>query len=299
MTRSDAHFWPADGAILDQQSLAAIADSPSRLIDAFLRVTVPGESGLILEGLDLVGALQPIGPPAASQSAGPPGTRRPESEAPAVTVTPGVAILRDAAGNRHVVEVPKAVETRWPDATRSAVQGALVMRLDAAPGTTVGGLTSAHRVLRPRIGFAAIERLADAEFLPIAVSVGNGRDWATDYARIYQPESEVIVALVRRIDEMEKFVWRAQPEGSVWDRGILGRNWVQYQTVAASALQAVRINLESRAMTTLDRVRLLRALRRQLGGSVERVANEMLQIIGPAEAAGPYRDALDATVRTS
>jgi hypothetical protein len=98
--------------------------------------------------------------------------------------------------------------------------------------------------------------------------------------------------LVRRLDQIEQMVWRAEPEGSVWDRGILGRNWVRYQTVAASALQVGRMSLETRPTTTLDRVRLLGALRRQLAQSVERAATELIQVIGPAESAGPYRDAL-------
>ena len=38
-----------------------------------------------------------------------------------------------------------------------------------------------------------------------------------------------------------------------------------------------------------DKVRLLDALYDQLHGSVERAATELLQMIGPAEGAGPYR----------
>ena len=125
--------------------------------------------------------------------------------------------------------------------------------------------------------------------LPLAASVGNGQDWATDLQRIWQPEHPAIQIILKKFEKIEQTVWKAEPEGSVWDRQVLGRNWVRYQTVAASALQAARLIIQSRAATTLDRVRLLSSLFNQLHMSVETSANELLQIIGPPEGAGPYR----------
>ena len=46
-------------------------------------------------------------------------------------------------------------------------------------------------------------------------------------------------------------------------------------------------------MSTLERVRLLRALRRQLQGSVERAAQDLISAIGTADVSGPYRGVLD------
>jgi hypothetical protein len=290
MVDAGVHFWPHEGALLDLGSLVAIPAGPARLLDAFLRVTLPGGNGVILDGLELVGDLQPSGPP---------GTRRPEAHSPGATVTPGTVLLTDASGGRFVVTVDAPLESRWPDSTGSGVRGALVLKLDLLPGATAGGLSAAHRVVRPRMGFAALDRLGDPDLLPIAVAVGNGRDWATDYARYWQPEHDAVRSLVRRIDQIEQTIWRAEPEGSVWDRGVLGRNWVRYQTVAAAAVQATRISLETRATSTLDRVRLLGALRRQLAGSVERAATELLQVIGPVESAGPYREAVAPQGRTA
>jgi hypothetical protein len=97
------------------------------------------------------------------------------------------------------------------------------------------------------------------------------------------------MTIAKRFEELERTVWRAEPEGSVWDRQVLGRNWVRYQTVAASALQAAKLSLVSRATTTLDRVRVLDALFEALHGSVERAATELLQMVAAADSAGPYR----------
>ena len=40
--------------------------------------------------------------------------------------------------------------------------------------------------------------------------------------------------------------------------------------------------------TTMDRVNLLKTLRTQLESSVEQAANELLQLIGSRDGAGPY-----------
>jgi hypothetical protein len=290
MTFDVPYFWPAEGALLDLGSLTALADAPGRLLDAFMSMSLSHSGGLVLDGLDLVGDLQ---------ASGPPGTRRPNAQAAGATVTPGTVILRDADGRRYVLRVPEPIEAVWPDSMGSGVRGALVMKLDVLPGPGASGLATARRTLRPRLGFAALDRLGDPDLLPLAVAVGNGRDWATDLARVWQPEHDAIRTLLKKLDQIEQMVWRAEPEGSVWDRGILGRNWVRYQTVAACALQVARMSLETRPTTTIDRVRLLGALRRQLAGSVERAATELLQVIGPAESAGPYRDALQLPVGTA
>jgi hypothetical protein len=75
----------------------------------------------------------------------------------------------------------------------------------------------------------------------------------------------------------------------VWDRQVLGRNWVWYQTVGASALQAAKMSLQSRATSTLDRVRILNALFESLHSSVERAATDLLTAVGAGDGGGPYR----------
>lgn len=176
----------------------------------------------------------------------------------------------------------------WPTQAGPGVQGVLVLMPKIEAQTSGASVTVAREKVSAVLGFVKKEQ-ADAPFLlPLAGSVGNGRDWATDYRRIWQPEHAAIRALIKRFESLERTVWRAEPEGSVWDRQVLGRNWVRYQTVAASAIQATKMALQGRSTTTLDRARLLNALFESLHSSVERAATDLLQIVGGAEAIGPY-----------
>ena len=105
----------------------------------------------------------------------------------------------------------------------------------------------------------------------------------------------MIGLLLKRFEKLERTVWQAEPEGGVWDREVLGKNWFRYQTVGAAALQAARAMLMSYPTTTMDRVRLLKTLRDQLHNSVEQASTELLQLIGSRDAAGPYIDVLPHT----
>lgn len=276
-------FRPTEGAMLDLESLRAIAEAPERLLDAWLGVLWPGQSALILSGLELQGE---------ASSAGPPGTVRPDLRSEEAVVSPGVALLSTADGRKVLVRRTEPSRVRWPTSAGPAVSAVLVL----APEVKAGALdhpanySVARESVGAVLGFVRSDSADASTVLPIARSTGNGRDWATDLRRTWQPEHPGIRLILKRFETLERTVWRAEPEGSVWDRQVLGRNWVRYQTVAASALQAARILLQSRPSTTLDRVRLLDGLHDQLQGSVERAATELLQMIGPPEGAGPYRD---------
>ena len=81
---------------------------------------------------------------------------------------------------------------------------------------------------------------------------------------IMQPEHPVIGLMIKRFERLERTVWQAEPEGGVWDREVIGKNWFRYQTVGASALQSTRAMLMTYPSTTQDRVRLLKTLHEQL-----------------------------------
>lgn len=270
-------FHPIEGAILDLESLTAIAAGPDRLLGAALRVL--DMPALVIEGLELEGDWAPQGPP---------GTRRPEARSTEAVLTPGVALTQTEDGRTVVLRVTDPVRVPWPTAAGPAVRGVLVLTARTERARAPGGLTVAREELRPEIGFVRPEQAEAPGLVQLATPVGNGRDWITDVSRYYQPEHPAIEILLKRFDQLDQSVWRAEPEGSVWDRQVLGRNWVRYQTVAASALQATRILLSTQALTTRERVRLLTALFVQLNGSVQRAANELLQGIGRPDAAGPY-----------
>lgn len=282
LNAAETVFRPVEGAIVDLESLRAVAEAPDRLLSAWLEVTWPGASAVVLSGLELQGELS---------SAGPPGTVRPPGRSEEAVLSPGLALLTGRDGRRLLLRLSEPLRARWPTAAGPAVDGALVLAADVKPGRLGAGTGAsvARESVGAVLGFVKPEAADQPFLLPIATAIGNGRDWATDLRRVWQPDHEALRATLKRFEALERTVWRAEPEGSVWDRQVLGRNWVRYQTVAASALQAARLVLISRATTTLDRVRLLDGLFEQLHGSVERAATELLQIIGPPEGAGPYR----------
>lgn len=277
-------FMPRDGAILDLASLEAISAVPGRLLGAWLDALCPGAPGLVLEGLEVEGE---------ASSSGPPGSRRPTPGQPVITVSPGRAVLSAGDGERLLLEIPAPLRAPWPTSAGAAVRGQLVLVPRIIAAKTPGGVTVARDAVGARLGFVRFDQPDRPGQLPLAVSVGNGVDWATDLHRLWQPEHPAMAALQKRLERIEQTVWNAEPEGAVWDRQILGRNWVRYQTVAAAALVATRLDLAGRATSTRDRVRALRALYGHLRRSVDRAATELLQIAGPPEGAGPYRG-LDA-----
>lgn len=276
---SHTRFSPREGALIDLESLLAVADAPDRAVALALDGWERGCPGLVLEGLELDGELS---------AGGPPGTRRPDSAAPGARIGPGSAIVRDPSGRAHLLQVPQALEVPWPTRSGSGVRGVLVLTPDLGEGAGLDGFAVARAEVGARLGFVRPESLGMAGVLPLAMAIGNGRDWATDLHRRWEPEHPALLLLDKRLERLEQAIWNAEPEGAVWERQTLGRNWVRYQTVAAAALQAALMTLRSRPTTTGDRVRVLRALLRELRRTVERAATELLQILGPSELPGPY-----------
>ena len=275
---NDYVFHPVDGAILDLESLQAISSAENRLLGTWLQGAWPGSSGLVLEGLDLDGEWT---------SEGPPGTRRPDTRSEQAIVTPGKALVTGRNGRVYLLTLKNELQLDWPTKSGSASRGHLALVPRVEPASVKGGITVARERVSAHLGFVKPKQLDDT-LLPIASSLNNNKDWVTDLRRLWQPEHPAVRALLKQLEKIEVTVWRAEPEGSVWDRSVLGRNWVRYQTVAASCVQSARMVLQTRAMTTLDRVRLVRATYNQLNNSVEVAANELLQTVGANEGVGPY-----------
>lgn len=276
-------FRPREGAVLDLGSLQTLARSQGEALAGVLATLAPGRASLVLHGLDVEGEVAPQGPP---------GTVRPDGLAGGAVVTPGKALLTARDGQVHLIEVPAPIHVPWPEASGSRVRGSLVLYAAHLETAGEGGVAVARERLQVRVGFVKPEQDDQPHLLPIARAVGNGQDWATDLARVLQPEHAAVQHLVKRVERLGHSVWKAEPEGAVWDRQVLGRSWVRYQTVASAALESAALQLQTRAMTTRERVRMLAALRDRLDKSVERVATELLQIVGPADGAGPYKAVL-------
>ncbi len=276
-------FRPTEGSVLDHDSLQAIADAPDRLLSAYLDSLTPGTTSIVLHGLELAGEWA---------SGGPPGAVRPDPQSPGVRISPGSAIVSDRNGRKYLLKVEEEMRLPWPTRNGPAVQAALVLVPEVDAVDLSGGIAVAREQVSARLGFVD-PQLRDREYyLPIAASVGNGQDWATDFRRIFRPSHDVVQLLVKRFEKLERTVWQAEPEGGVWDREVLGKNWFRYQTVGAACLQAARAMLMTYPMTTMDRIHLLKTLRIQLEASVEQAATELLQLIGSRDGAGPYIDVL-------
>lgn len=286
MTQFMSAFRPVDGALLDLDSLSAISDAWERELDARMRVVWPGVSSLILDGLEPVGDWAPTGPP---------GTVRPDPQADHLMISAGSAVIMDDQGHRHIIRIDEPVRVPWPNRNGPAIRGLLVLKIDARQASGAREPVVARESLAYQLGYVRTEVfLRDAKtqrptLLPIMAAVGNGQDWAADLRRVFQPEHPAVRALLKRIEALERQVWRAEPEGAVWDREVLGREWLRYQVVAASALQAARTALSARSSTTLERARMLHTLYVQLNRSVESAANQLLQVFGPQVPGSPYR----------
>lgn len=285
--KSATHTWfrPRDGAVLDLKSLSAVADVPDRLLGAWMDVLAPNAPGIILRGLDIEGGLS---------AEGPPGSRRPDSESRGITITPGSAIVSNRTGQRFLVHIHERMTVSWPNVRGARVRGVMVLRLFTDQLDGFPGVQPARQEVGVELGFVRVDQADRPDLLPVAESVGNGRDWSTDLRRLWQPDHPAVAQTLGQFDNLEQIVWRAEPQGNVWSNEVFGRSWVRYQTMAVAAIQAARHNLETRAMTTAERVRVFTALHRQLARSVEPAATELLQLFRPVEGAGPYRAVLQA-----
>ncbi|MEC7985416.1 MAG: hypothetical protein VX278_09645 [Myxococcota bacterium] len=276
-------FRPTEGAVLDQDSLQAIADIPTRMLSAYMDSLAPGTPNIILSGLEIAGGWA---------AGGPPGTKCPDPQSPCVVVEPGSAIVRTSKGECLLLEIKERQYIPWPTNNGPKVYAGLVLTPQIEGVQLAGGINVARDKVSAKIGFVDIPLVSKPSYLPIAVAVGNQKEWATDFRRIYHPSHDVIGILIKRFEDLERSVWNAEPEGNAWGNETLGKNWFRYQTVGAAALQATRAMLMTYPTTTMDRVCLLKTLREQLEASVESVATELLQIIGSRDGAGPYAEVL-------
>lgn len=284
----ESRFRPRDGALLDLDSLVALSHAPGQVLGAQLLARWPGASSMVLEGLQIIST---VGGP---EVEGPPGTKRPDSTRDSVLVSPGTAIVTGADGLPTVVRLQREESVPWPvPKLGSAVAGVLALLVEEQPESAAGGLAVARSRLRVRLGFAKLDQAHAPNILPLARSIGNSRDWATDIRRLVPPEDPIVQGLVIQIKKLEARMWDADPKGSVWDNAVLGRDWKRYQTVAAAALQAATMQLQTMAMTTQERVRLMTHLRRQLRDSVEEMADIIAGHIGRPEYADAYRPVVE------
>lgn len=290
----DTLFHPAEGALLDLESLSALAQVPSQLLRAWMDAAWPGP-GLVLSGLEPQGTLQELASPSRGLGAAvSPGvvraTTRSAEKGDQIELSPGVAIVSSREGGTYLLQLRQPERVNLPPADKMSARPVLVLyaSVEPLPAAGVPAGMVARATLRPRFSYAP-EQALQPFMLPIAQPLSPAGDWATDLRRLLPVDHPAIGALLVRLDELQRSVWNAKQRGSIWDNRYFGDEWTRYQTVATAALQAARLALRSRPMHSAERCRVLEYLLHELQRSVEDAATELLQILGGTEAAGPYR----------
>ena len=75
------------------------------------------------------------------------------------------------------------------------------MVLERKPCVVGSGMLVAREEVTAKFGFVDIQLTDKPHYLPIAVATGNAQDWATDHARIMQPEHPVLGLMIKRFEK--------------------------------------------------------------------------------------------------
>jgi hypothetical protein len=282
-------FDPSHGALIDLQSLEGIS-SVSKHLSVALGYLLPAlqstgmtqvaSAGLVLSGLKLCGI------PA---EGGPPGSVEPTRGAGNITLDAGVALLRWQGRFVAVEFEALEVEDLRKEGAPSSTSWAVVLELSSADDGQDDGC--ANQKLRGKHLLVRATEVDPAVQLVLAVSIPRTKRWETDLSALWQPTDPRTERLAKQLDDIAVQVWRESPEGLVWNDAVLGRDWLRYQAGAAAALQAAGLALESRALTTPERVRLLQSLHRRLVATVPKAAEAVRGLFGPETTAPPKTSA--------
>jgi hypothetical protein len=276
-------FVVSDGAMIDLDGLAAIAEAPERVVLSALSSLSTTDNNQILHGMELSGtalswpAEMPDGETMRRVPIHARGLMRLEST---VQVSEGLAIVRDRRGCRHAVRLTSPMS---PDGAPPTQDAALVLSVEVAQDDL-----AARGTVRPRLHYVSLAEAREPHHLILAMTVRKGI-WASDVNRLVSPDHAIITGILELLANLEHVTWTEDRHGWPWDRRQQGREWSRYQTTATLALQATRTALMTHASSTMDRIRLLRNLHFQLRRSIERAEQNLLKWMGATEAPDPYR----------
>ena len=159
-------FHPAEGSLLDLESLLAIAQGPSRLLSAWMGLHLPAGGGVVLSGLEPEGSLMDLVTPGKGAfGAVSPGVVRPRlTPEGLVTLRPGAALVMTREGAHQLVRVTEPVAVRPPAPSKMIHKPVLVMIVETRPGGAedlpAGGRQGARRG-PPRPGGPAARSAGD------------------------------------------------------------------------------------------------------------------------------------------
>jgi len=311
-------FHPRNGSRLDLESLQAIADVPGRVWHAFRSLfpdsvgTTPSGGAFVLSGFAIRGNPSQHGPPGSVEVQG----------VEELMLQPGTALLpiSGVPGRAALVQIEEALPVRLPARLGSLDDDAAVARtvvvrlkLESAgssesaprqPGERQGAWEAARQEYRPVLSthlFTADEltgflaRPAHERGLVVAARVPRRRRWMTDISALFRPEDRRTRSIIQSLEAIERRIWMAVPHGLRWHQGVLGSDWLRYQTAASAALQAAVMTLETRVLSTGERVRLLTSLQRRVGARVEEAADRIEALFGPNHPFNPYRASGDGS----
>lgn len=282
-------FAAADGALVDLEGLQAIAAAPHRVLDAVLTGLSPATGGLIVSGLELEGRPMIWSVQLRQEDE----VRQVDIQARGLTrpskdfqISEGAAVVADAQGNRHVINIdtPMRPENR-PDAA-----SALVLEVELSEAGAC-----ARQGVGPRLRFVPTAEAWQPGRVVIAIP-SSSQAWATDLNRLYQPDHPVITNILSLLEYLEHVVWDSDRHGWPWQHRQQGREWSRYQTTATLALQATRTGLMTQSSTTMGRIRLLRNLLYELRRSIENAESSLVKWLGQTSGPDPYRVVLPCRV---
>ncbi len=275
-------FVPKNGAVIDAESMTAVADVPASVLNAYTHLRWgEGVNGCIINGMEPNGKRP--------KNSGPPGVM--QFSLTNFVLSEGLAIV-PMDGDPVVVRTlePQVLQLEEPE--KSQHKRALVLTHTVSVGKSSGQLL-AHKNVLP-MATVVNQDAVDVNNMTVIANELAPNIWSTDVVRMVgldHPMSQTIVSLLNKLEDV---TWESDRHGQPWQVQRLGREWKTYQSKASVAITGARIALSMKPTVTAERVRILTNLHWQLQRSVEQAAQALANWVGVLEAADQYAPVFSA-----
>lgn len=254
-------FHPVEGAVVDLDSLAAVAALEDLLLGALIRARAPGRPSLVLEGLDLA------------------DDGKDQSE---LSFSPGLALLPREDGERALVTVVEPLRVPL-----KAEDQCVALALEAAGPRTLhaGGAATARGALDARVRVLDARALGPwlraQRGLMLAAYDGQRGRWIWDLDRLCPPDHALVTHWLRHLAEIERQGWSTREAESAGALVAKDEDYTRIRVVVGGAVLATRAALLAAPSASADRLRLLNHLFVQLSGVWRSLSTEFLNLIPP------------------
>ncbi len=275
-------FVPKNGAVIDAESMNAVADIPGSILKSYLHLRWgEGIKGCIVEGVEPNGKRP--------KNSGPPGVM--QFSLSNFVLSEGVAVV-PVDGKPVVVRFvqPQVLQLEEPE--KSQHKRALVLTHTVSVGKSAGSVL-AHTNVLPMVTVVNQDTV-DADNMTVIANELAPNIWSTDVVRMVglnHPMSQTIMTLLNKLEDV---TWESDRHGQPWQVQRLGREWKTYQSKASVAITGARMALSMKPTVTAERVRILTNLHWQLQRSVEQAAQTLANWVGVLEAADQYAPVFSA-----